>query len=289
MKPRFFIALLSAAGWLPAAERCEDVQFCARVAGPRQVFFVGEAVAERQRDGRLPEYRFAVREILLGLEPGTEHVVIESEEGTPPTGPLLIQARWQEDGNLARGECDLVAAESAAGPMRDQLGMLKSALASLSVTVRDVRGRAPADVRITIDGPVGRLADRDARFTDLAAGAYRITAAAPGYETKSHDTELTPGSCPALEMRLAGSAEITGIAAPGVSILAIDADSRAEAARAASDTDGRYRLSALPPGRYVLSNGSSFYPGSPHRSDATVVDLGVGAKVEVNVWSLKRE
>jgi hypothetical protein len=269
---------LAAAG---AAEKCADVPLCVRVAAPSQVFFIGEAMAERQREGHKPEYRFAVQEMLLGLPVDTENVIVETSEGLPPSGQLLIQATLLVDGTLTRADCDYVTSDLAAA---DQFRLFRSAPASLAVKVIDARQRIPRDTRIMLDGPTSRLAEREARFSDLTPGSYRITVTATGYQDKLHEAELQPGSCPAIDIRLAGTAELTGLTQPGETIRAIDADNRAEASSAQAAQDGRYRLAELPPGRYVLSTGSSFYPGFAHRADASVIQLAPGGKVELNFW-----
>lgn len=272
---------------LTAAEECADVPLCVRVGTPKQVFFVGEATDERQREGRKPEYRFQVREVLLGIAPETETVVVETAEGTPPTGLLLLQARLLDDGNLERGECDYAAPDTSAQQALQELRGLRSAKASLTVKVVDVRGRNPEDLRIKLDGPMSRLADREARFGDLAPGRYRLTASAPGYQTKSEEKDVLPGACPVVEIKLAGTGEIAGGVTPPEEIQAVDAEGIAVAASAMPSDQGRYRLGELPPGRYVLTNGTAYYPGARSRADAVVIHLGPGQKVEINHWNLR--
>ena len=271
---------------IAAAEECADVPLCKRLAAPRQVFFAGEAIAERQREGRPPEYLFQVREVLSGLAPATETVIVETSEGTPPAGWLLMQAHLLDDGvALGRGECDYVAPESAS---IDALAALRrSADASLAVSAIDARGHMPDEVRIAVDGPISRMADRDGRFYNLVPGAYRVTVTAPGYRTTSQAADLPAGSCPAIVVNLPGAAEIAGVARPGEIIQAFDAASQAVVATASAGSDGQFRLSELPPGQYVLSNGSLFYPGFPHRADASVIDLGPGVTRALSAWHPK--
>jgi hypothetical protein len=286
MPPRILIAIALLARIANAGE-CADLPLCARVAQTNPVFFVGEAVAERHRQGHQPEYLFRIREVLTGIASNSEHAVVETDEGPPPAGLLLVEARLAEGGRLTRGECDLAEPDSSAFEMLAALRRLHSSEASLRVAVTDVRGRTPEELRVLVDGPISRPAERDGKFPHLVAGAYRITASAHGYEAKLHDTELRPGSCQTVEILLAGTAEIAGLTAAGRMVQAIDADSQAIAATTAADSQGRYRLSALPPGRYVLSTGSLFYPGEPRRIDASVILLGPAGKVELRPWSLR--
>lgn len=289
MKLRCLAALFNLAALAWAAEPCADVPLCARLAKPQQVFFLGEAVAERQRDGHQPEYRFTVREVLHGLEPDTEAVVVETGEGAPPSGALLIQARRAEDGRLIRTDCELAEPEDAAGAMLAELRTLRTRDASLAVKVRDRGGRRPANLRILLEGAASRLADRDAHFAGLAAGHYRVTAEALGYESQARETEVAPGGCPVIDIILNGTAEIAGSVDENTTITAIDAGTQAVMSSAAVGEDGRYRLTGLPAGKYVLTAGPSFYPGFPHRADATVVELGPGQRVEINFWNVKRK
>ncbi len=283
--PWLFLVALFGLARIGAAGECAELPLCARLAQPGAAFFVGEAVSERHRDGHKPEYRFQVREVLIGLAPGTDYAVVETDEGAPPAGLLLVEARVVGDGTITRGQCDLAEPDAAAIDMLGELRRLRTVDAVLSVKASDARGRVPADVRILADGPLSRMAERDGRFPGLVPGAYRVTVSALGYQTKSHEMDLLPGSCPAVEIRLAGTAELTGATRPGERIRAIDADGEALAATATADGQGWFRLPGLPPGRYVLSGGSTFYPGSPLRADASIIHLGPGAKVELNGWA----
>lgn len=198
----FLLASCTTAALAGAAGGCEEMPLCSRIAVPGVVFFVGEATEERSRDGHDPEYRFRVREPLVGLAPGTEWVTIETAEGPPPAGLLLVQARRRgEDGSLERRECDFASPDFS---RREELTMLRrmalESSASLQVVVRGEVDAA--QVRIWVDGPISRLAGASGRFPSLPAGVYRVTVSAPGHEEDSHRAELPAGSCPVIEIPL---------------------------------------------------------------------------------------
>ena len=181
---------------------------CARLAKPRVAFFLGEAVAERHREGRQPEYRFQVREAITGLPPGLSYLVVETEEGVPPPGLLLIQAHFSgEDGVLSRDQCDFAAPHLEAQGELDLLRRLHATDAALTVTVTGARGPAPEETRILADGPISRWADRAGRLPPLPPGVYRLTVSAPGHRTGSQVALLAAGACPQVEIRLDAAGE----------------------------------------------------------------------------------
>ena len=267
---------------------CADLPLCTRLGAPGAVFFAGEAVAERHRDGRQPEYLFRVREPLVGLARETETVVVETGEGPPPEESLLLQARRREDGTLVRGECDYAAAVRTAGDALSTLRRLAWAEGSLIVKVADAHGRTPETARLMVDGPVSRSADRGGQFPPLPAGDYRITVSAYGYETRTRAVTLRAGSCLEVELPLPGTGEIAGWITSVETVHVVDADSGTDLPILSTiPVNGRYRLTGLPPGRYLIRTGATFYPGTPHRLAAAVVQTGPGQKVELNAWNLR--
>lgn len=189
--------------FVSAAGECASLPLCARLAKPRVAFFLGEAVAERHREGRQPEYRFQVREAITGLPPSLSYVVVETEEGVPPPGLLLIQAHLSgEDGVLSRDRCDFAAPALEVQDDLDLLRSLHATDAALTVTVAGFRGKAPEETRILADGPISRWADRDGGFPPLPPGVYRLTVSAPGYRTSSQVAAFAAGACHQLEIRL---------------------------------------------------------------------------------------
>ena len=197
------VALFGPAPVAKAAGECPDLPLCARLAKPRVAFFLGEAVAERHREGRQPEYRFQVREAITGLPPALAYGVIETAEGVPPSGLHLIQARLSnEDGVLSRDRCDFAAPYLEAQNELDLLRRSPAADAALTVKVSGVQDHAPGEVRILADGPLSRWADRDGRFPALAPGVYRLTISAPGYRTGMHVIALAAGGCSRIETRM---------------------------------------------------------------------------------------
>ncbi len=284
--------ILSLAGLLMAAEaagaECADLPLCSRLGAPEVVFFAGEAVAERHRDGRQPEYLFRVRELLVGLPRETESVVVETSEGPPHEELLLLQARRREDGTLVRGECDYATTVRAAGEALSTLRRLAWAEGSLVVKVKDAHGRTPETARLIADGPVSRGADRGGQFPPLPTGDYRITASASGYETRTRAVMLRAGSCLEVELPLPGTAEIAGWINSGATVHVVDADSGTDLPILSTvPVDGRYRITGLPPGRYLIRAGAIFYPGTPHRIDAAIIQTGPGQKVELKAWNLR--
>src|SRR5262245_8521560 len=100
----------------------------------------------------------------------------------------------------------------------------------------------------------------------LAAQAPRQTPAQPG----------------AVTGRLTGT---TGAPAVNIRVTAIpmeeSASDRLLAGLAATDSEGRYRLEDLPPGRYLIGAGPldrlTYFPGITVRKEATVVTVTNGA------------
>ena len=187
---------------IAAAAECAELRLCARLAKPRVVFFVGEAVAERHREGRQPEYRFQVLEPITGLPPGLPYVVIETGEGVPPSGALLIQAHLSDaDGVLLRERCDFAASRLES---IDELNALRRLLAvepAVTVKISDAQGKPLEQTRLLAEGPISRWADRDGQLPPLPPGLYRLTASAPGYRISSRVAEFAAGACHEVEIR----------------------------------------------------------------------------------------
>lgn len=284
--------ILPLAGLLIAAKaagaECVDLPICARLGEPEVVFFSGEAVAERQREGRQPEYLFRVRERLLGLTGETETVVVETGEGPPSEELLVLQARRMKDGTLVRSECDYARVARSAGDTLSILRRLAWAEGSLKVKVVDAFGRAPETARVVVDGPISRDADPNGQFPLLPPGDYRLMVSASGYETSTRAVALRPGSCVEIELPLPGTSEIAGWITSTQTVHVVDAESGADLPTlTAMPIDGQYRVKGLPPGRYLLRTGATFYPGTPRRADAAVIHAGPGQRVELNAWNLR--
>lgn len=267
---------------------CADLPICARLVQPEVVFFSGEAVAERQREGRQPEYLFRVRERLLGLTSEIETVVVETGEGPPSEELLVLQARRNKDGTLVRSECDYARVARSAGDALSALRRLAWAEGSLRVKVVDAYGRAPETAQVVVDGPISRSADRSGQFPPLPAGDYRLMVSASGYETSTRAVAVRPGSCVEVELPLRGTSEIAGWIDSSQSVHVVDAESGTDLPTLTTmPIDGRFRLTGLPPGRYLLRTGATFYPGTPRRADAAVIHAGPGQRVELSGWNLR--
>lgn len=188
MAGRWICAWTWAASAVCAAE-CEDAPFCARIR-PGAVFFVGEAVAERERPGHLPEYRFVVREPLLGMPRELADAVIETGEGPPPLGRLLIEVRENGDGAYTRGACNFVEHEAQA---LNEIALLRRP--GVDVSLRVTIPGAAAEERVSVEGPLTRIAEStgpgDWLFPRLPAGRYRLFAGGAAVR----ELELLPESC----------------------------------------------------------------------------------------------
>lgn len=317
---RLCVALLRAAAAATAAAAaepdCADVPLCARLR-PDAVFFVGEAVEERHLPGRLPEYKFLVREALRGLAEGTELIVIESPEGAPPHGRLLVEARSVTEGRFARGHCDYARPADDDGAQAD-LALLRERGASASIAVslvdrsqRQLAAESLASTRVWIEGALHRAADRSpdsssrTQFTaaNLPPGRYRIGVQAPGYETAAHSETLAAGACDTVTVSLHGSASIHGrirnasLSAASAWIRLIDPAQTPGLviAEARTDGDGGFALTGVAPGRYLMSFGTAagsdaapqlYYPGLAERDRAAFIEVAPGARIMLDTLTL---
>lgn len=293
MSSRLAILIALATQAVNAAE-CPDLPFCARLR-PGAVFFVGEAVEERQLPGRVPEYRFLVREVLTGLHlaPGSELVVVETSEGAPPAGRLLVEARATEDGRLVRDECHYVRPDHEA---HQDLALLRHPTALGSLTVRLSPGRDDANAIVYIDGALQRQGTREKHaagqpfvFTHLPPGDYRINIVAPGYEYVQQREPLAAGACRTVQVDLRGTAVIRGqvrsrvpdtASLTGTRLRLFDYDrlSKHPAGAAVLTSEGHFTFTGVAPGRYFVAPAGE-RGGVPDRRLSGVIDVAPGVSL----------
>lgn len=279
------------------AAGCPDLPLCARLR-PGAVFFVGEAVEERQLPGRAPEYRFLVREVLTGLHlaPGSELVVVETSEGAPPAGRLLVEARATEDGRLVRDECHYVRPDHEA---HQDLALLRHPTALGSLTVRLSPGRDDANAIVYIDGALQRQGTREKQaagqpfvFTHLPPGDYRINVVAPGYENVQQREPLAAGACRTVQVDLRGTAVIRGqvrsraqgapsLTRTHIRLFNYDRLSDRPDHGALLTNEGHFTFTGVAPGRYLVApgEGNGSDGGVPDRLLSGVIEVAPGASI----------
>jgi hypothetical protein len=144
-------------------------------------------------------------------------------------------------------------------------------------------------------------ADGTFSFADLTPGAYMLRAGRRGYAslTRVRTLTLQPGQAISdVIFKVTPQAVISGRIADadgdplenaGVSALRATYNRNGKQwttiGSARTDSQGSFRISGLPPGKYILSAGArnygiaTFYPGSPDPSGASAVQAGAGSEL----------
>lgn len=151
-------------------------------------------------------------------------------------------------------------------------------------------------------------AEGNYELTGLEPGKYKVRAVLPDYyyhsdEYSVHEIEVNDRGCARAGFFAQNDSRITGqVMGPEgrpvpkamvelIRLERFDAASRMEADRTWADEEGRFQMSHIPPGRYLLgvnilslSNRElpyppAFYPGVAERSQATIINIDWGQKL----------
>lgn len=177
------------------------------------------------------------------------------------------------------------AGSSAAGSFAD--GRVADRVAGFRGRVVDASGTPVPGASVTLIDRQGRqagvtTAGADGRYALDApeAGTYVLTAAAPGHAPHAASaTSRGARAWPRVDLILTGTGRLHGTLSGGQDANALDGgsvvvtDARGEVvARTASDTEGSWEVTQLPPGSYTLVLGA---PG--HRPQARALELSGSA------------
>ncbi len=286
------------------------------------------ATARRERDAGLREwgsifYKFSVEHPYLGV-PGTEIEVLTGY-GTADCGykfevgqRYLVYAN-RDKTNLTTSICTRTKPFSHANEDLAFLGTLSSAAPGATIHGRVARyelrkevGVSGPDVFITIEGEENKEARADSegnfRVTGLRPGKYKVKVNLPDtLTTYQKEKELTVADrgCASQVWYVVDNGEVSGrvVDAEGrpvakilVSLVKPNEDPRtAENVRLEkTDDDGRFKLSPVPRGSYVIAVNfnrypdpndptnaypPTFYPGVLDQAQAEVITVGLGEKV----------
>ena len=277
-------------------------------------------------------FRFTVLQPFLGVE-GTE-VEVATGSGGGDCGygfrrgeTYLVYAYGGRDGKpLTTGICSRTGPVSEASEDLEFLRSLPSRAAGVTISFTVTRQRQSvkagnskevggmADARLVVEGAGGRAEVKTdpggrARLSGLKPGAYKIRLELPeGLTTYRAEQEVTVSErgCAHIyyqafdDGRVGGRVtDVEGRPVEGVLVALVEADdpepekhySRLER----TDKEGRYQLSGVPPGRYLIAVNlnrypqphdptnaypRTFYPGVPQQSQAEAVTLGAGEAVK---------
>lgn len=302
--------------------------------GAASAVFAGTAISVRRAEEPKPGpvqpinyqriFKFSVDQPYLGVA-GTE-VEITTGSGGGDCGydfrigeRYLVYAHLYQN-RLHTGICTRTKPFAAAGEDLAFLGNLSSAPAGATISGRVVRenpsknGAAsfPPDVVVVIEGSNTRReirpdAQGNYRLTGLPPGKFKVTLQLPEtLITSRPEQEITVADrgCATIPYyvtdngRLSGKVvDAEGQPVSGIMLSLIDpsADLKQDPVKLdRTDADGRFNLSAIPAGRYLLAinhqrfpdpNDSTlayppvFYPGVVDQPNAEVITIGAGEKL----------
>lgn len=161
-------------------------------------------------------------------------------------------------------------------------------------------------VRVTFksgEGTFDTISDEQARFRrDLRPADYEVGADVPGYMDRSGAMgfRLTQESCAEVSVSLEYNGTIEGRAgddrgnpAGNASVSLLDAATNDEVTFAWTEADGKYSLTGIAPGDYVLGlkvgpipdkdspYAATFYPSEPRREGAQSIHLELGQQIKL--------
>ena len=311
---------------------CSPVGTPCESYGTANAVFVGTAVSVRTEDRPKTEnpdawydrraYKFSVEQSYLGVD-GTEVEIFTGLGGGDCGYSFKIGQRYlvyahSYQNRLSTNICARTRPFASATEDLAFLGNLSSAAAGATVYGEVFYGERkgnsrglPSDVLVKIEGgDVRREIRPDAqgryRFSGLPPGKFKITLQVP--ETLSvhrPERELTIADrgCASVSYNVADNGRVSGRVldaegrpVPRIMISLIDpaSDAKDNITAVRTDEEGRFNLSSVPAGRYLIAVNNQrfpdpqdptlayppvFYPGVVDQPNAEVITVGTGAKL----------
>lgn len=298
--------------------------------GTANAVFVGTAVSVRELERPKPgetetwyyerAFKFTVEQSYLGID-GTEVEILTGSGGGDCGFQFQIGGRYlvyahSYQNRLSTSICTRTKSFASANEDLAFLGNLSSAAPGASIYGDVVYQKGatplPSDVLVKIEGAkVSREIRPDAqgqyRFSGLPPGKYKITLQLP--ETLSthrpeRELSVVDRGCAAATYYVSDNGRLSGrvLDAAGqpaprilISLIHPASDPNKDAVTAArTDAEGRFSISSVAAGRYLISVNHQrfpdpkdpalayppvFYPGVADQANAEVITLGAGEKV----------
>ena len=183
-------------------------------------------------------------------------------------------------------------------------------LPEIRITAKDSRGRTFK----TVTDENGKY-----EFNGLKAGDYKLEAALPDYYQKGayttiQETSVSDRGCAEVEFLATFDGRLGGVVVDGedrplrnatVCLFSLEKVEIPlpfqEASRAYADEHGKFEITEIPPGRYLLGininsnpdeavpHPPTWYPGVPDKSKGTIIEIGPGEKLEGYTIKLSRK
>ncbi|HKR13263.1 MAG TPA: carboxypeptidase regulatory-like domain-containing protein [Pyrinomonadaceae bacterium] len=298
--------------------------------GTANAVFVGTAVSVREAERPKPEdrdtwhyeraFKFTVEQSYLGVD-GTEVEILTGGGGGDCGYQFQIGGRYlvyahSYQNRLSTSICTRTKSFASASEDLAFLGNLSSAAPGATIYGDVVYQKGstplPSDVLVKIEGgKVSRETRPDAqgkyRFSGLPPGKYKITLQLPEtLSTHRSERELSVADrgCAALTYYVSDNGRLSGrvLDAEGqpvprilISLLNPASDPRKDAVPGdRTNAEGRFSLSSIAPGRYLISVNHQpfpdpndpalaypavFYPGVVDQANAEVITVGPGEKL----------
>lgn len=311
---------------------CGPVPICLRV-GNATVIFIGTLLSTRAIDGEQAKQtaRLTVEEPFKGLKPEIKDVEVVVEQQADCDLVLvkgqryLVFARASKEGFVASRDCPVPLSMRQAAPdvlwIRDwaqgntpSLVMGQIKIAGSALFQHNLEEQPLSDAQVIASGDSGvykAVTDLEGHFTlQVLPGKYGLQATRIGYESlePSYTVNVPRGGCSRLQIPMWSSSTISGtiLNSVGLPLRGVKAElvlfengEMQLANEAISDEQGRYELTRVPAGDYLLGinllaginsrlpYAVRYFPGVSSRELAAVLRIDEGQSLNHYDFSLE--